>query len=117
MYNSPKVIWILGRSNLTLEQRVCGLNSLARHSVNLLNDYQVTIEDLRALSFREAVKILRKTRSYTRIYLDDNVTVKEVELFLFPLMIKDYQKYTELIEPLKHRIFNRDLRVARGENK
>lgn len=101
---------ILNRSKLTLEQRICGLNSLACHNVVLANYFYVTMEDLRALSFGIAIRILEKTRSYSRVGLSNEITIKDLELFLFPLMIKNFKKYEELFRPLRNRILNRGQR-------
>ena len=102
--------YILNRSELTLEQRICGLNSLACHNIVLANYFYITMEDLRALSFNAALRTLEKTRSYIRIDLSNEITIKDLQLFLFPLMIKNFKKYEDLFRPLRNRILNRSQR-------
>jgi len=99
--------YILCRSDLNQEQRVYGLKSLIRKNHNLPSRYDVSKEDLRGLPFGMALELLEMIRGYNKLELSREVTIKDIEVFLFPLMIKDFRKYEALVNPIKNRIRNR----------
>lgn len=102
-YNSAKA-FMLSRNDLTTEQKIYGVKNLANCGCPLPEPYFVNLEELNALPIKTLIKLIEdrichKYKDEIRFHPD--VKMKQVKKLLFPLMMDDERRYSNIIKTLK----------------